>query len=204
MHARIAFEHLNSCLRRALKTNRSFFCLCRGSPEGRKQRVSALSGRSVAQRDDRDRVHNAAQGPVHGGGVQTCEERATNHQPEPELHGAIVGAGTGFEGVRRCGCRAGGTEGLPPVSLVSSEQRGGHFRLQRLSRARSPGNDYERGLFRSCHWIRVPAENRRKQKTEEKEKERADARFAMPSRRFASQRTKVERHTLHISYVYIR
>lgn len=79
----------------------SQFVSCfRGSAEGRKQRAGALSSWCVAQRNNRDRLHNAAQRPVDGGGVQTGEERTSDHQPEPELHGSAVGARAGPAGVR--------------------------------------------------------------------------------------------------------
>lgn len=73
----------------------------RGSAEGREQRAGALSGGRLAQRHDRDRLHNAAQGPVDGGRVQAGEERATDHQPESELHGPVAGARAGSAYVRR-------------------------------------------------------------------------------------------------------
>lgn len=83
------------------------------------------------------------------------------------------------------------------MSLVSSaEQRGGHFRLQCLSRARPPSKDYER-------FARVTGSGDSSGESAKTENRREPTpRFAKRSRRFAS-KDAVERHTLHISYTYI-
>lgn len=68
--------------------------ICRWSQTSDGQRAGALSSRSVPERDHRDRVHHAAQGPVNDRRVPVRQDGEADHQSESQLHGpaARIGA----------------------------------------------------------------------------------------------------------------